>query len=149
MCICACVFTNMHMYVYKYMVDAVVYLLSCFQRFCDPRLLCPWGFPGKNTGVGCHFLLQGIFLAQGLNPGLLLCNLYCWATRKAIYIYTRYYVCSYVLCRFLYIPIFCEHICACICMYVCTHTHIQTYTYIHTHKTTCHVCPCPLSDFDD
>ena len=25
-------------------------------------------FPGKNTGVGCHFLLQGIFLTQGLNP---------------------------------------------------------------------------------
>ena len=25
------------------------------------RLLCPWDFPGKNTGVGCHFLLQGIF----------------------------------------------------------------------------------------
>jgi len=25
------------------------------------RLLCPWNFPGKNTGVGCHFLLQGIF----------------------------------------------------------------------------------------
>ena len=24
------------------------------------RLLCPWNFPGKNTGVGCHFLLQGI-----------------------------------------------------------------------------------------
>ena len=24
------------------------------------RLLCPWGFPGKNTGVGCHFLLQAL-----------------------------------------------------------------------------------------
>ena len=34
------------------------------------RFLCPWGFPGKNTGVGCHFLLQGIFPTQGLNPGL-------------------------------------------------------------------------------
>ena len=32
------------------------------------RLLCP--FPGKNTGVGSHFLLQGIFLTQGLNPCL-------------------------------------------------------------------------------
>ena len=28
------------------------------------RLLCPWGFPSKNTGVGCHFLLQGIFPYQ-------------------------------------------------------------------------------------
>ena len=35
------------------------------------RLLCPWNFPGKNTGVGCHFLLQGIFLTQGLNLYLL------------------------------------------------------------------------------
>ena len=35
------------------------------------RLLCPWDFPGKNTGVGCHSLLQGIFLIQGSNLGLL------------------------------------------------------------------------------
>ena len=27
------------------------------------RFLCPWDFPGKNPGVGCHFPLQGIFLA--------------------------------------------------------------------------------------
>ena len=32
------------------------------------RLLCPWDSPGKNTRVGCHSLLQGIFLTQGLNP---------------------------------------------------------------------------------
>ena len=31
----------------------------------------PWDFPGKNTAVGCHFLLQGIFLIQELNPRLL------------------------------------------------------------------------------
>jgi len=31
------------------------------------RLLCPWDFPGKDTGVGCHFLHQGIFLIQGSN----------------------------------------------------------------------------------
>ena len=30
--------------------------------------------PGKNTGVGCHSLLQGIFLTQGSNPGLLHCR---------------------------------------------------------------------------
>ena len=30
-------------------------------------LLCPWDFPGKNTGVRCHFLLQGIFLTQVSN----------------------------------------------------------------------------------
>ena len=32
------------------------------------RLLSPWNSPGKNTGVGCHFLLQGIFLIQGSHP---------------------------------------------------------------------------------
>ena len=31
------------------------------------RLLCPWHSPGKKTGVGCHFLLQGIFLTQGIH----------------------------------------------------------------------------------
>ena len=34
-------------------------------------LLCPWDSPGKNTGVGCRFLLQGIFLSQGSNLHLL------------------------------------------------------------------------------
>ena len=34
------------------------------------RLLCPWDSPGKNTGVGHHVFLQGIFLTQGLNPRL-------------------------------------------------------------------------------
>ena len=35
------------------------------------RILCPWDSPGKNAGVGCCALLQGIFLIQGLNPCLL------------------------------------------------------------------------------
>ena len=38
------------------------------------RLLCPWDFPGKNTGVGCHCLLQGIFPTQGSNLCLLHCR---------------------------------------------------------------------------
>ena len=38
------------------------------------RLLCPWNSSGKNTGVGCHFLLQGIFPTQGLNTCLLHCR---------------------------------------------------------------------------
>ena len=40
------------------------------------RLLCPWNFPGRNTGVGCHCLLQGIFLPQGST--LRLCCLLHW-----------------------------------------------------------------------
>ena len=35
------------------------------------RLLPQWDFPGKSTGVGCHFLLQGIFLTQGSNAHLM------------------------------------------------------------------------------
>ena len=34
------------------------------------KLLLPWDFLGKSTGVGCHFLLQGIFPTQGSNLGL-------------------------------------------------------------------------------
>ena len=45
----------------------------------------PWNFPGKNTGVGSHALLQGIFLTQGWDPCLLICRriLYHWATWEA------------------------------------------------------------------
>ena len=38
------------------------------------RLLCPWDSPGKNTGVSCHFLLQGNLSTQGSNSGLLHCR---------------------------------------------------------------------------
>ena len=38
------------------------------------RLLCPWDSPGKNTGVGCHALLQGVFPTQGSNLGLQHCR---------------------------------------------------------------------------
>ena len=49
---------------------------SCL-TFATPRTVARPGpsvhgdFPGKNTGVGCHFLRQGIFLSRGLSPGLL------------------------------------------------------------------------------
>ena len=46
------------------------------------RLHCPWDFPGKNTGVGCHSLLQGIFLTQGLN--LCLLGLLHWQTGSSL-----------------------------------------------------------------
>ena len=45
----------------------------------------PVGFPSKNTGVSCHFLLQGIFPTQGPNPGLQHCSRFFTvkATREA------------------------------------------------------------------
>ena len=63
--------------------------------FCDPMDCSLSGvsvhgiFPGKNTGVGCHFLLQGIFLIQGSHPGLPHCRqmlLLCEPPGKIIYI---------------------------------------------------------------
>ena len=63
--------------IYKIACGCAKSLQSCL-TLCDPRdpmdpsrLLCPWESPGKNTGVNCHALLQGIFPAQGSNPGLL------------------------------------------------------------------------------
>ena len=52
------------------------------------RLLCPWDSPGTNTGVDCHFLLQGIFPTQGSNQGLLHCRqiLYCLSHQEALQI---------------------------------------------------------------
>ena len=50
---------------------------SVMSNSCDApgtvaaRLLCPWDFPGKNIGVGCHFLFQGIFPTQRSNLCLL------------------------------------------------------------------------------
>ena len=57
----------------------VVWLLSHVRLFVTPwtvatRLLCPWNFPGKDTAVGSHFLLQELFPTQGSNPGLLHCR---------------------------------------------------------------------------
>ena len=45
--------------------------LSAPRGLQPTRLLCPWDSPGKNTGVGSHSFLQGIFPTQGSNPGLL------------------------------------------------------------------------------
>ena len=72
-------FQNFHLY-----LNIHITLLRCTVPSCsvvsDPlwshrllptRLLCPWDFPSKNTGVGFHFLLQGIFLTQGSDMCLL------------------------------------------------------------------------------
>ena len=64
----------------KPMMTAV--LCSVLFTLCDPlpaRFLCPWDSPGKNTKVGSHALLQGIFPTQRSNLDLLYCRwiLYC------------------------------------------------------------------------
>ena len=63
----------------------------------------PWDFPGKSTGVCCHFLLQGIFLTQGSNLDLLHCSrcFTVWATRKS--------TSSMLLLKYLLIRTTCPH----------------------------------------
>ena len=63
-----------------YESESVSHLVVCL-TLCDPmdwmeptRFLCPWNSPSKNTGVGFHFLLQGLFPTQGLHPGLPRCR---------------------------------------------------------------------------
>ena len=57
-----------------------VLVAQSYPTLCDPhglwptRLFCPWDSPGKNTGGGSHFLLQGTFPTQGSNLHLLNCR---------------------------------------------------------------------------
>ena len=62
-------------------------------------LLCPWDFPAKNTGVGCHFLFQGIFPTQKSNLHLLHC-------RQTLYLLSHW--------DFSWIDV-----CVCVCVCVC------------------------------
>ena len=60
---------------YHVYINSVVLSHVCLTPFdpvdcCLPGSSFPWDFPGKNTGVGCHFLLQENFPTQGLNPNL-------------------------------------------------------------------------------
>ena len=54
-----------------YMYTELLFPTLCNPMDCSPPGSCSWDFPGKNTGVGCHFLLQEIFLTQGSDSHLL------------------------------------------------------------------------------
>ena len=58
----------------KLLVAPVMSNCLQFHGLQPTRVLCPLDFPGKNTGVGSHALLQGIFPTQGSNLGLLHCR---------------------------------------------------------------------------
>ena len=85
------------------------------------RFLWPWDTPDKNTGVGCHILLQGIFLTQGLNLHLLSCI-----------VGRVFYPCiagGFFTTKPLRKP-FQKYI-----SFIYTHTH--THTHIYTHTSDC------------
>ena len=90
MCVCVCVFqrkvaafTNMSVFLpgsdhynninmYEYAKSLQSYLILCDLMDCSLYdYICPWDSPGKNYGVGCQALIQGIFLTQGSNLCLL------------------------------------------------------------------------------
>ena len=91
-------------------------------------LACTCDFPGKNTGEGCHFLLQGIFLTQELNPCLLLGRwiLYHWAIWEAS---VSNVILQIMVSHYMYV---------CVCIYIHTHT-IYSFS-IHLWRNTSCFC---------
>ena len=84
MCVCVCVC------VYVCISRSVVSNSLRYDGLQLTRFLCPRDFPGKNTGLGSHSLLQEIFPTQGLNPGLLNCRQILYHLRhqgSPIYVY--------------------------------------------------------------
>ena len=80
---------------------------------CNPMDCSPPGSsvhgdsPGKNNGVGCHVLLQGIFPTQVLNPGLLHCR---WILYQLSYLGS---------------PCVCVCMCVCACVRACVHACVR------------------------
>ena len=125
-CMCACVFI-------EEVVHACSVLSDCFVTPWTVARQAPlsWDSPGKNTGVGCHFLLQGIFLTQGSNPShLCLLNwrvdslqLHNLGSPLCVCMHVCVYVCLYVCvcsCVFVHAVFMymCVHVCMCVCVCV-------------------------------
>ena len=110
------------------------YLTLCDHMECSPPGSSVHGdSPGKNPGVGCQALLQGIFPTQGLNPGLLYCRqiLYCLSHQRSP-IYTHSYTHTHTHTH--------THIYGDICP--CTFRYISPCTQVHN---PIHVCACMLA----
>ena len=68
---CACVYAGIYTWHVCTLSHSVMSNSLGHHGLQPTRLLCPWDSPGKNSGVGCHALLLGVFLIQGLNLHLL------------------------------------------------------------------------------
>ena len=97
--------------VYLSYICAVFLVTQLCPRLCYLMVCSPpgpsghGGSPGKNTGVGWHALLQGIFPTLGLNPGLLHCRqIIYWVIRKAHFIYVCVCVCIIYSSVCIFIP---------------------------------------------
>ena len=126
-------------------------LQSC-STLCDPhgpqpiRVLCPQDSLGKNSGVGCHFLLQrgawyqcilqwwSILAFQEISHLCILYNSYYMNWYKWLHICVCIYICIYSIYTYIY-----TYICMYIYMYIFyiyIYIYIYTYIYIHTHTHT-------------
>ena len=132
MCVCVCVYLSTYLHM---CVKVKVLVTQSCPTLCDllDCSLCPRDSPGKNTGVGSHSLLQGIFLTQGSNPGLLAL----WAVFNFWVSKERYvYLC---VCMYIYVCIY--NIYICVHIHICIYT-IYTYMYIYNIYIYVHIHIC-------
>ena len=136
---CYIIYTHTHTYIMVIYVKVKVAQL-CSTLRCH-SLYSPWNSPGQNTGVGNHTLLQGIFPAQGSNPGLPHCRqiLYQLSHQGSLYTHTHthththIFMYMYTHTHTIYQGILYIYIYICIC----THTHTHTHPYLflfHYHQ---------------
>ena len=100
-CVCVCIhYIYMYIYIYNYIYVgsemAQLCLTLCDPMFCSlPGSSILWIFLARVTGEDCHFLLQGIFPTQGLNPHLPHCRqmLYRLSHQGSLSIYVCMYIC--------------------------------------------------------
>ena len=96
-----------------YIIHVLWFCLVGYSDFCNPMDCSLPGSsvhgdsPGKNNGVGCHVLLQGIFPTQVLNPGLLHCR---WILYQLSYLGS---------------PCVCVCMCVCACVRACVHACVR------------------------
>ena len=96
----------MHIWKLKVNVAWLCPTLSDPLDYSPARLLCPWDSPGKNTGVGCHSPLQGIFPTQGSSQHLLHCRQTLYQlSHQGIYIHIYVYIYIYIC------------VCVCVCIF--------------------------------
>ena len=92
-------------------------------RLQPTKPLCPWNSSGKNTEVGCHALLQGIFPTHGSNPNLLHC-------RQILYRGAFSFKISPINIIFLFLSVSHTHAHTHTQAYICTYPNMYTYIYI-------------------
>ena len=98
------IYTHIHIYIYMLCLVAQPCPTLCnLMNYSLPGSSVHGNSPGKNTGVGCHALLQGIFPTQGSNPGLLHCRqiFYHLSHQGSLFMYKCVCVCVCIKLSFI------------------------------------------------